>query len=48
DAIVAKILRKPEDRIIADIIEKVRSGTMLDLGSGTGYLSIGIAKKVRR
>lgn len=46
DAIVMKILRKPEERIINDIVEKIRSGVILDLGSGTGYLSIGIAKRV--
>ncbi|MCG2676451.1 methyltransferase domain-containing protein [bacterium] len=46
DAIVVKILRKPEKKIINDIVEKIGSGAILDLGSGTGYLSIGIAKRV--
>jgi len=39
-----KILRKPERKIAEDIIGKMRSGIIVDLGSGTGYLSIEIAK----
>jgi ubiquinone/menaquinone biosynthesis C-methylase UbiE len=49
NAIVIKILRNPEKRIINDIIERIKRikiGTILDLGSGTGYLSIEIAKKL--
>ena len=42
---VAKVLRKPEIKIANDVVEKVRNGTILDLGSGTGYLSIEIAKR---
>jgi ubiquinone/menaquinone biosynthesis C-methylase UbiE len=45
NATVAKILRKLESRIANDVVEKVESGTVLDLGSGTGYLAIEIAKK---
>ena len=45
NATAAKILRKPETKIANDIVEMMRSGTILDLGSGTGYLSIEIAKK---
>ena len=45
NATVAKILRKRETKIANDIVEKVGSGTILDLGSGTGYLSIEIVKK---
>jgi ubiquinone/menaquinone biosynthesis C-methylase UbiE len=45
DAIPAKILKKPERKIVDDIIEKIKSGTIVDLGSGTGYLSIEIAKR---
>lgn len=41
---VAKVLRKPEKKIANDIVEKIKSGTVLDLGSGTGYLAIEIAK----
>ena len=44
NATPAKILRKPETKIANDIVEKMGSGTILDLGSGTGYLSIEIAK----
>lgn len=45
NATVAKVLRKPETKIANDIIEEMGSGTILDLGSGTGYLSIEIAKR---
>jgi len=45
NATVAKVLRKPETKIANDIVEKMVNGTILDLGSGTGYLSIGIAKR---
>ena len=45
DAIPARILKKPEGKIADDIVEKIRSGTIVDLGSGTGYLAIKIAKK---
>jgi len=46
DAIPRRVLAKPENRIVNDIVENIDSGTVLDLGSGTGYLSIGIAKKI--
>jgi len=45
NATAAKALRKPEAKIANDVIEKTGSGTILDLGSGTGYLSIEIAKR---
>jgi ubiquinone/menaquinone biosynthesis C-methylase UbiE len=45
NATVAKVLRKPETKIANDIVEKMGHGTILDLGSGTGYLSIEIAKR---
>jgi ubiquinone/menaquinone biosynthesis C-methylase UbiE len=45
NATVAKVLRKPETRIASYIAEKMGNGTVLDLGSGTGYLSIEIAKR---
>jgi len=45
NATAAKVLRKPETKLANDIIEKMGSGTILDLGSGTGYLSIEIAKR---
>src|SRR4030042_3593946 len=41
----AKVLRKPEAKIANEIVEKRGAGTILDLGSGTGYLAIEIAKK---
>jgi ubiquinone/menaquinone biosynthesis C-methylase UbiE len=45
NATVAKVLRKPETKIADDIVAKMGNGTILDLGSGTGYLSIEIAKR---
>ncbi|MFZ0035500.1 MAG: class I SAM-dependent methyltransferase [Sedimentisphaerales bacterium] len=48
DAIPARILKKPERKIADDIIEKIKSGTIVDLGSGTGFLSIEIAKRLPR
>jgi len=45
NATVAKVLREPETKIANDIVEKLGNGTVLDLGSGTGYLSIEIAKR---
>jgi len=42
---VTKVLRKPETKIAEDIVAKIGNGTILDLGSGTGYLSIEIAKR---
>ena len=46
NATVARVLRKPETKIANDIVEKIGNGTILDLGSGTGYLSIEIAKRM--
>jgi len=46
NATVIEVLRKPEAKIAKDIAEKMRKGTILDLGSGTGYSSIEIAKRV--
>lgn len=48
NTIPAKILRKPEGKIANDVIEHVKSGTIVDLGSGTGYLAIEIAKMAPR
>ena len=44
NAIPAKLLHKPEYKLAQIISEKIESGTIIDLGSGTGYLSIEIAK----
>jgi ubiquinone/menaquinone biosynthesis C-methylase UbiE len=46
NATVTKVLRKPETNIANDIVEKMGNGTILDLGSGTGYLSIEIARRL--
>ena len=43
NATVAKVLRKPETKIVSDVVAKMRTGTVLDLGSGTGYLTVRIA-----
>jgi len=45
NATVAKVLQKPETKIANDIVAKMGKGTILDLGSGTGYLAIEIARK---
>ena len=45
NATVRKVLRKPETKIAGHIAEKMGKGTVLDLGSGTGYLSIEIARR---
>jgi ubiquinone/menaquinone biosynthesis C-methylase UbiE len=45
NATVAKVLRKPETKIADEIAKTMGSGTILDLGSGTGYLAIEIARK---
>jgi ubiquinone/menaquinone biosynthesis C-methylase UbiE len=45
NATVAKVLRKPETKIANDIVAEMGKGTILDLGSGTGYLAIEIARK---
>ncbi len=44
NATVAKVLRKPESEIASDVVAKMEKGTILDLGSGTGYLAIEIAR----
>jgi len=44
NAIPAKLLHKPEYKLAQIIAEKIAGGTIIDLGSGTGYLSIEIAK----
>jgi ubiquinone/menaquinone biosynthesis C-methylase UbiE len=45
NATVALVLRKPETKIANEIAEKMGKGTILDLGSGPGYLSIDIARR---
>lgn len=46
NALPAKLLREPERKVSQVIAERMESGTVIDLGSGTGYLSIEIAKRV--
>jgi len=45
NATVAKVLRRPETKIANDVVAKMGKGTILDFGSGTGYLAIEIARK---
>jgi ubiquinone/menaquinone biosynthesis C-methylase UbiE len=44
-ATVTRVLRKPEAKIADEIVGKVKGGTILDLGSGPGFLSTEIARK---
>jgi ubiquinone/menaquinone biosynthesis C-methylase UbiE len=44
-ATVTRVLRKPETKIASEIAEKVNDGTILDIGSGPGFLSTEIAWK---
>lgn len=44
NATAAKLLKKPEHALAQTIIENVSSGTIVDLGSGTGYIAIEIGK----
>ena len=44
NATAAKLLKKSEHKLSQIIAEKITSGTIVDLGSGTGYLAIEIAK----
>lgn len=44
NATVAKVLRNPEKKIASDVVKEISNGTVLDLGSGTGYLAIEIAR----
>ena len=40
NAVPARLLQKPESKLAQIIVEEIKSGTIIDLGSGTGYLSI--------
>lgn len=44
-AIVARVLQKPQTKIADDVVAKLGKSSILDLGSGTGYLAIKIARK---
>jgi ubiquinone/menaquinone biosynthesis C-methylase UbiE len=45
NALVKTILSKPELRIAQEIVQEINKGTLIDIGSGTGFLSIEIAKR---
>jgi len=45
NATVAKVLRRPEAKIANDVVERIREGIVLDVGSGTGYLAIEVARR---
>lgn len=47
-ATVTRVLRKPEAKIADGVAQKVKGGTILDLGSGPGFLSTEIARKSPR
>jgi len=44
NAIPAKVLRGPERRLAREVVNRIERGNLVDLGSGTGYLAIEIAK----
>ena len=46
NAVPAKFLQVPERKLAEAIAGKLKGGTLIDLGAGTGYLSIEIAKRV--
>ena len=46
NAVPAKLLQVPERKLAEAIAGKLKGGTLIDLGAGTGYLSIEIAKRV--
>ncbi len=45
NATAAKLLKEPERKIAQDVADRIDKGSVVDLGSGTGYLSIEIAKR---
>ncbi|MFC1786912.1 methyltransferase domain-containing protein [Halobacteriota archaeon] len=44
NALPARLLKKPQKKLSKTITEQIKSGTIVDVGSGTGYLAIEIAK----
>ena len=44
NALPARLLKKPQKKLAQTITEQIKSGTIVDVGSGTGYLAIEIAK----
>jgi ubiquinone/menaquinone biosynthesis C-methylase UbiE len=45
NAIVKRLLSKSELEIAQNVVQKIKRGILVDVGSGTGYLSIEIAKR---
>ncbi len=45
NAFVKRILSKSEFEIAQSIVQRINKGVLIDVGSGTGFLSIEIAKK---
>ncbi len=45
NAIVKRILSKTELEIAQKVTQRIKKGVLIDIGSGTGYLSIEIGKK---
>ena len=44
NALPARLLKKQQKKLAQMITEQIKSGTIVDVGSGTGYLAIEIAK----
>ncbi|MDD2665521.1 MAG: methyltransferase domain-containing protein [Methanocellales archaeon] len=44
NASVSRLLKKPQKKLAQIITEQIKNGTIVDVGSGTGYLAIEIAK----
>lgn len=45
NALVKRILSKSESRISQSVVQIIKQGVLVDVGSGTGYLSIEISKR---
>lgn len=45
NAFVKRILSKSETEISKSVVQSIKQGVLVDVGSGTGYLSIEIAKR---
>ncbi|NYT00149.1 MAG: class I SAM-dependent methyltransferase [Methanocellales archaeon] len=43
NALPARLLKKPQKKLAKNITEHIKIGTIVDVGSGTGYLAIEIA-----